>query len=159
MAPENAIYTQGSNFGSLLDKGVDDRTGQYSCAIDVWGAPTEARNCPPLQLTMSFGSMNSSDLGLGKGWSFNLTYYDNRHKTLYLSTGEHFKVIETSWGVSVPDQKLKSFKFTKGQKEEYGRKITYYIDSKVPSLSVKSVVTRSPQEDHVLPGSLQVGTD
>ncbi|PKY00898.1 hypothetical protein P168DRAFT_330195 [Aspergillus campestris IBT 28561] len=126
MPSDIPIYTQSSNFGSLLEKGVDPRTGQYTCAIDVWGAPEEARNCPSLKLTLSFSPMNFFDFGLGKGWSFNLTNYDNESKTLYLSTGEHFKVIELAGSVSVPDQKLKSFNFTKFQKEENGRKVTSY---------------------------------
>ncbi|PWY69620.1 RHS repeat protein [Aspergillus sclerotioniger CBS 115572] len=113
MANNNAIYTQGCNFGNLLEKGVDPRTGQYSCAISVWEAPAQARNCPPFKLTLTFNSLDSFDFGLGEGWSFNFTYYDHRKRSLYLSTGERFRVTETSTSVSVPDQKLKSFVFRK----------------------------------------------
>ncbi|OOF91981.1 hypothetical protein ASPCADRAFT_9383 [Aspergillus carbonarius ITEM 5010] len=113
MAANNTIYTQGCNFGNLLEKGVDPRTGQYSCAINVWEAPAQARNCSPFKLTLTFNSLDSIDLGLGEGWSFNFTYYDHRQRSLYLSTGERFRVTETSTAVSVPDQKLKSFKFRK----------------------------------------------
>lgn len=113
MASDEAVYTQGSNFGNLLEKGVDPRTGQYSCAIDVWKAANQARNCPPLKLTLCFNPLNAASLGLGKGWSFNLTYYDHKRRTLDLSTSESFQVRESQSSVTIPDQKLRNFKFQK----------------------------------------------
>ncbi|KAL7892576.1 hypothetical protein HDV64DRAFT_289612 [Trichoderma sp. TUCIM 5745] len=67
----SSIYSQSFNFDSFLEKGVDPRTGHYN-------------------------PLNTSDVGLGTGWSFTLPVYDPRSKTLVLSTGENFKVIETS---------------------------------------------------------------
>ncbi|KAL4931745.1 uncharacterized protein BDV17DRAFT_301425 [Aspergillus undulatus] len=109
----SSIYTQGSNFGNLLQKGVDPRTGQYTCAIDVWEAASEARNCPPLKLTLSFNPLSPANLGLGEGWSFNFTYYDQDRHILNLSTSESFQVTKSESSVTVQDQKLRNFKFQK----------------------------------------------
>jgi RHS repeat-associated protein len=110
---DNAVYTQGSNFGNLLQKGVDPRTGQYTCAIDVWEAASQARNCPPLKLTLSFNPLNPANMGLGEGWFFNFTYYDHNRRTLKLSTSESFQVRESQSSVTIPDQKLLNFQFKK----------------------------------------------
>ncbi|PKY05470.1 hypothetical protein P168DRAFT_234023 [Aspergillus campestris IBT 28561] len=107
------FYTQAFNFGNLLEKGVDPRTGQFTCAIDIWDAPTDARNCPPFKLSLVFDPLNSLDLGLGKGWSFNLSYYDWRNGILHLSTGERFRVIDEGGDLLLPDQKLQTFKVKK----------------------------------------------
>ncbi|KAJ1717821.1 RHS repeat protein [Aspergillus flavus] len=108
---QNSIYSQGFNFGSFLEKGVDPRTGQYTCSVDLYQAPSESRNCPPFKLSLSYSPLSTENAGLGKGWSLNFSSY--RDKTLHLYTGESFKVIETSQEFTVADQKLKSFHVTK----------------------------------------------
>ncbi|PYI08541.1 hypothetical protein BO78DRAFT_468512 [Aspergillus sclerotiicarbonarius CBS 121057] len=109
------IYSQGFNFNTYIEKGVDPRTGQYNCAIALYEVPASVRNCPPFNLSLNYNPLNSEDVGLGKGWSFgNLSSYDHRTgKTLVLSTGENYKVTETSSSVFMTDQKLKSFVFQK----------------------------------------------
>lgn len=110
----SAIYSQGFNFTSFIQKGVDPRTGQYTCAIAVYDTPAESRNCPSLHLSLTYNPINAQDIGLGKGWSFNLSSYQHRRaKTLLLSTGENYQVTETTSSVAVKDQKLKSFQFKK----------------------------------------------
>ncbi|RAK83114.1 RHS repeat protein [Aspergillus costaricaensis CBS 115574] len=109
-----SIYSQGFNFNSYIEKGVDPRTGQYNCSISLYEVPAGVRNCPPLNLFLHYNPLNSDDVGLGKGWSFgNLSTYDQNSKTLMLSTGENYKVTETTSSVFVADQKLKDFAFQK----------------------------------------------
>ncbi|KAF3204771.1 hypothetical protein TWF106_001420 [Orbilia oligospora] len=104
------IYSHGFSFSSFIQKGVDPRTGQYTCSVDVFDAPSKALNCPPLVLRLNFSPLGSEDVGFGKGWSFNLSTYQHRQsKQISLSTGEHYQVTETSNGLSVKDKKLKSF--------------------------------------------------
>ncbi|KAF7616925.1 RHS repeat protein [Aspergillus flavus] len=114
------LYSQGFNFDTYAEKGVDPRTGQYTCAIALYEVPSSVRNCPPFNLTLHYNPLNTDDVGLGKGWSFNLTSYEHRTaKTLFLSTGENYRVTELSSGVSVKDQKLKSFLFQKKNTHTY----------------------------------------
>ncbi|KAF7175009.1 hypothetical protein CNMCM7691_005477 [Aspergillus felis] len=112
---QNSFYSQGFNFGSFLEKGVDPRTGQYTCSIELYQAPSESRNCPPFKLSLSYSPLSTENVGLGRGWSLNLSSY--RDKTLRLYTGESFKVIETSQEFTVLDQKLKNFHATKVDKD------------------------------------------
>ncbi|GLB00775.1 hypothetical protein AtubIFM57143_009828 [Aspergillus tubingensis] len=86
------------------------RTGQYTVSIQLFDAPSETRNCPSLKLSLSYNPLNTKDIGLGTGWSFNLPSYDHRQgKTLLLSTGENFQATETTSAFFIQDQKLKSF--------------------------------------------------
>ncbi|MCJ1346264.1 hypothetical protein MMC31_004479 [Peltigera leucophlebia] len=120
---QNTLYSQGLNFGSFVQGGVDPRTGQYTRSITISEAPARARNCPPLKLSLNFSPLNPQDIGLGKGWSFNLSCYQHRRpsseKALFLSTGEHFQVTETTSVLTVNDQKLKSFQFKKWGQKDY----------------------------------------
>ncbi|EEP81062.1 conserved hypothetical protein [Uncinocarpus reesii 1704] len=110
----SALYSQGFNFTSFIQGGVDPRTGQFTSSIAIYETPTLARNCPSLQLSITYSPFTTTDIGLGKGWSFNLSTYQHRQaKTLVLSTGEHYQVAEDSSSVRVKDQKLKSFHFRK----------------------------------------------
>ncbi|MCJ1239215.1 hypothetical protein MMC14_007209 [Varicellaria rhodocarpa] len=111
---QNSPYSQAFNFGSFIQDKVDPRTGQYTCTIEIYKAPTQTRNCPPLQLSLSYNPMNSQDIGFGQGWALNLSSYQHRQsKTLLLSTGEQFRITETASALTVDDQKLKSFQFKK----------------------------------------------
>ncbi|KAB8070819.1 hypothetical protein BDV29DRAFT_160136, partial [Aspergillus leporis] len=123
MSSQTAFYSQGFNFESFLQKGVDPRTGQYSCSVDIYEAPAQTRNCPEFKLTLSYHALNTQDVGLGTGWSFNLSSYEHRQrKTLMLSTGENYQVTETSSVFLVKEQKLKSFQ---ARKIESGYEVVY----------------------------------
>ncbi|KAF7912090.1 uncharacterized protein EAF01_001111 [Botrytis porri] len=108
---ENTLYSQGVNFGSFVQEGVDARTGQYTSSIALYEAPAKARNCAPFKLSLRFSPLNTANIGFGKGWSLNLSQYQHiAPRSLILSTGEHYQV-SNSGGLLVEDQKLKSFKF------------------------------------------------
>ncbi|KAI9648647.1 hypothetical protein NHQ30_003285 [Ciborinia camelliae] len=108
---ENTLYSQGVNFGSFVQEGVDARTGQYTSSIVLYEAPAKARNCAPLKLSLRFSPLNTANVGFGKGWSLNLSQYQHiAPRSLILSTGEHYQ-ISNSGGLRVDDQKLQSFKF------------------------------------------------
>ncbi|KAL7924570.1 hypothetical protein ACQKWADRAFT_319602 [Trichoderma austrokoningii] len=112
---QSSIYSQGLNFESFLQKGVDPRTGQYTCTVNVYDVPVQARNIATFSLSLSFNPLNTRDVGLGTGWAFNLSSYDHRHRrTISLSTGECYQATETSSGqLQIKDQKLKNFYTTK----------------------------------------------
>ncbi|KAM0512972.1 hypothetical protein ACHAPE_008332 [Trichoderma viride] len=71
----------------------------------VYDTPAEFRNCPSLHLSLIYNPINAEDIGLGKGWSFNLSSYQHRRvKALLLSTGENYQVTETTSSIVVKDQ-------------------------------------------------------
>ncbi|KAL7911629.1 hypothetical protein GGI35DRAFT_468131 [Trichoderma velutinum] len=107
----SSVYSQGFNFNSFIDKGVDARTGQYTCSIELYEAPTQVRNCAPFKLSLVYNPLNTRNDGLGVGWSFNLSSYSQR--TLLLSTGENYQCTESGSSFYVNDQKLKSFDIKK----------------------------------------------
>ncbi|PWY92311.1 hypothetical protein BO70DRAFT_327401 [Aspergillus heteromorphus CBS 117.55] len=114
------IYSQGFNFDAYVEKGVDPRTGQYTCAIALYEVPSSVRNCPPFKLVLHYNPLNGNDIGLGRGWSFILSSYDHRNaKTLSLSTGENYHVTESASAVIVNDQKLQNFVFQKKSTSNY----------------------------------------
>lgn len=109
---QSSLYSQGLNFGSYLQKGVDPRTGQYTCNIAIYEVPAEARNCPPFELTISYNPLTTENTGLGIGWSFSLSSYEHRGsgpRVLSLYNGESYQVTDREDLFSVNDQKLKSF--------------------------------------------------
>ncbi|KAL7943486.1 RHS repeat protein [Trichoderma barbatum] len=132
------IYSQGFNFSSFMQKGVDLRTGQYTCTIGIFEAPSYTKNCPQLSLSLDFNPLNTEDVGLGQGWSFSLPCYEHRQGTVVLSTKESFHVTETSSVLSVDDQKLKSFQMEKLQQAGF-----YQITYKSGLVEVFSNVNRS----------------
>ncbi|KAJ5729088.1 uncharacterized protein N7483_003596 [Penicillium malachiteum] len=114
------IYSQGFNFNSYVEKGVDPRTGQYNCILSLYEVPAGVRNSPPLNLSLHFNPLGGDDVGLGRGWSFGgLSSYDQPSRTLILSTGENYKVQESTSSVLVTDQKLQSFRFQKTSTTSY----------------------------------------
>ncbi|ESZ95519.1 hypothetical protein SBOR_4104 [Sclerotinia borealis F-4128] len=125
MSSSSTIYSQGFNFSDFLQKGVDPRTGQYMCTVDLYEAPIQARNCPSFKLSLGFNPLNTQDIGLGQGWSFSLPSYDHRqsNRMVSLSTGESFRVTETSSAIFTTDQKLKSSIVKKLDSNSY--QITY----------------------------------
>ncbi|KAM0152547.1 hypothetical protein ACHAPG_007621 [Botrytis cinerea] len=125
MTSSSTIYSQGFNFSDFLQKGVDPRTGQYTCMVDLYEAPIQARNCPPFKLSLSFHPLNTKDFGLGQGWTFNLPSYEHRqsNRVVSLSTGESYRVTETSSAIFTTDQKLKSSTLKKLDANTY--QITY----------------------------------
>ncbi|KAJ6127919.1 hypothetical protein N7471_009136 [Penicillium samsonianum] len=120
---QSPFHSQGFNFESFLQKGVDPRTGQYSCSVDIYEAPAQTRNCPEFKLTLRYHALNTQDVGFGTGWSLNLSSYEHRQrKTLMLSIGENYQVTETSSVFLVKEQKLKSFQ---ARKIESGYEVVY----------------------------------
>ncbi|KAI1171847.1 hypothetical protein F4777DRAFT_593379 [Nemania sp. FL0916] len=142
---EPPLYSQGFNFSSFVQNGVDPRTGQYTCAISLYESPSEARNCPLLQLSTNYNPLSIRNIGLGQGWSFNLSSYSYRqsnNRTLLLFTGEHYRITETPTKVFVDDQKLQSFYFAK-KVTNLGRNdqtVTYQVTYKSGLIEILSNV-------------------
>ncbi|KAK6513563.1 hypothetical protein TWF506_008002 [Arthrobotrys conoides] len=117
----SSIYSQGFNYGRFVHDGVDTRTGQFSCSIDLYEAPAATRNYAQFKLKLQHDMLNFVNTGWGKGWSLNISSYDHGPgKTLRSYTGEHYKANENSSGsIDLIDQKLKAFKFVKRDGKYY----------------------------------------
>ncbi|KAH8125933.1 hypothetical protein LI328DRAFT_166747 [Trichoderma asperelloides] len=113
MSVQNFLYSQVFNFGGPDQDGVELRTGLYWRNFELYKAPNEALNCPSLQLSLRYNSLNAQDIGFGHGWKFNLSSYSRTSNALILSTGEYFQVAEAGSSATVVDQKLKNFQFRK----------------------------------------------
>ncbi|KAK6354339.1 hypothetical protein TWF730_008746 [Orbilia blumenaviensis] len=111
------IYSQSFNYGRRVHDGVDPRTGQFACSIDLYQAPSATRNCPELKLKLQHDMLNPINTGWGKGWSLNVSSYDDKAtKTMKSYTGEHYRVSERPGffgNMILIDQKLKTFSFVK----------------------------------------------
>ncbi|UKZ85334.1 uncharacterized protein TrAFT101_001199 [Trichoderma asperellum] len=114
MAGKDTLYSQGFNFGSFVQDGVDPRTGQFTSSITLYETPAEVRNCTSFKLVLKFSPSNAEDIGFGKGWSLNLSqYHHSSPRNLVLSTGEHYQVVADGGDLSVVDLKLQKFTFKK----------------------------------------------
>ncbi|KAB8077671.1 hypothetical protein BDV29DRAFT_153535 [Aspergillus leporis] len=63
---QKTLYSQGLNFASYIKDGVDQRTGQCTFTVSLFDAPSEARNLPPLKLSLTHNPLNPYDAGFGK---------------------------------------------------------------------------------------------
>ncbi|KAM0455675.1 hypothetical protein ACHAPV_007753 [Trichoderma viride] len=114
MAGKDTLYSQGFNFGSFVQDGVDPRTGQFTSSITLYETPAKIRNCTSFRLVLKFSPSNAEDIGFGKGWSLNLSqYHHSSPRSLALSTGEHYQVVLDGGNLSVVDLKLQKFTFKK----------------------------------------------
>ena len=64
---QDTIYSQGFNFGSFVQEGVDPRTGQFTSSIDLYEALAKTRNCVPFKLSLRFSPLNPDNAGFRKG--------------------------------------------------------------------------------------------
>ncbi|KAJ5806343.1 RHS repeat protein [Penicillium pulvis] len=109
------LYSQACNFASFLQKGVDPRTGQYTCSVQLYEAPAQIRNCPVFKLGLVFSPLSPGRSEFGKGWSLNLPHCDPRAKTVLTSTGDSFRISDS--GNTLKDLKLQSFQFERDGNE------------------------------------------
>ncbi len=76
-----------------LNKNVDPRTGALSLTYDIGNISTIGFENPSVDLKLIYSSMSAIDrFGLGKGWSWNITYFDTKSSMMYLSNGSSYKL-------------------------------------------------------------------
>lgn len=108
-------YSQAFNFPSFIGNGVDARTGQFTCSVALFEAPSYSRNHPPFRLSLQYNALNSRDIGFGRGWGLSLSSFEHRYdqQVLRFSTGEQYQVRSLGSNLTIQDQKLQSFRFMK----------------------------------------------
>ncbi|MBX9838849.1 MAG: hypothetical protein K2X69_11125, partial [Silvanigrellaceae bacterium] len=76
-----------------LSKNVDPRTGAFSISYKVADIVGNGFEDPTFPLSINYSSLSQSDrFGIGKGWSWNLTFYDPKTGMLNLSSGGSYKL-------------------------------------------------------------------
>lgn len=99
-------FTQAGNFYSAVGGSVDMRRGVYTASISLGKLVGNDLAGPYLPLTLSYEPTNPIDQGFGAGWSLSWTVYDRNTRTLYLSTGETYKITDTGTSVTIRQQPL-----------------------------------------------------
>ena len=76
-----------------LTKNVDPRTGAFSISYKIADVVGNGFEDPMIPLSINYSSLSQADrFGLGKGWAWNLTYYDTKTGMLSLSNGGTYKL-------------------------------------------------------------------
>ncbi|HKS11417.1 MAG TPA: RHS repeat-associated core domain-containing protein [Pseudomonas sp.] len=118
-----SLHSNAFNFMGFVHGSVDQRTGQFSAAIDLpWLKPNDLCG-PELPLQLGFNPMNEQNSGFGIGWTLKLTQFVIPSGMLALHTGESFKVSDNGPGEAavIPEQKLESFRFSNISEDDIQR--------------------------------------
>ncbi|WP_449546343.1 hypothetical protein [Lelliottia amnigena] len=105
--------TQAVNFQKSLSAYVDTRTGMFNSSLNISTILGNRMMGPGIELSLRYNPLNEDDIGFGKGYSLGLSYYDTNTRTLFLSSGEQYRITETNNQPIVNQQKLNSFIFKK----------------------------------------------
>ncbi|OKB66575.1 hypothetical protein BHU62_11920 [Serratia marcescens] len=87
--------TQSTNFLSAQSGAVDPRTGMYGYNISVAHLSGNSGLGPELPVLLRYSPLQRENNGFGIGVTLPVTSYDKSTRTLQLSTGESYKVIES----------------------------------------------------------------
>lgn len=105
--------SQAVNFQKSLSAYVDSRTGMFNSSLNIATILGNRMMGPGIELMLKYNPLSDDDTGFGKGYSLGLSYYDTVTKTLYLSSGEQYRVTETNDQPIINQKKLNTFIFKK----------------------------------------------
>lgn len=92
-------YTQTPNFISASSDDVDPRTRLFSFNHSLTTLVGNYDMGPSLDLTLTYSPTTTDNTwGMGTGMMFTLTWYDKNARTLYLNSGETYKIDESTDG-------------------------------------------------------------
>ena len=100
----STVFSGALNNLNYLSGGVDAQTLLYSFTID-FGTLTGAKSFgPKFDLKMMFSALGTlgdeNERGLGRGWSFDLPFYDSTQQLITLPGGRSFKVYNSNFSDS-----------------------------------------------------------
>lgn len=92
-------YTQTPNFISASSGDVDPRTRLFGFNHSLTTLVGNYDMGPSLDLTLTYSPTTTDNVwGMGIGMMFTLTWYDKKARTLYLNSGETYKIDESTDG-------------------------------------------------------------
>ena len=113
----SGVYSNAYNFLSFVSTGVDPRTGTYSCNFSLSNLLANTLSGPSIPLVLGFSSLQSDDLGFGKGWGLQLSNFNRKTGKLSLSNGaSHMATLGTSSFV-LKDKKVKDLKTSRSGRD------------------------------------------
>lgn len=140
MADGSLFHTAGTNFTSA-GGGVDPRTGLYSVSVPLGALTGNNGLGPVLPLTLTWSPLANVDAGFGRGAALaGITVFDSRQRLLTLSTGDAYRVNETSQ-VNLLQKKLDTVRIEK----KAGSYRLAYKSGRVEVLNGPGVPVRVPQ--------------
>lgn len=90
-------YTQTPNFISASTGDVDPRTRLFSFNHSLTTLVGNYDMGPSLDLTLTYSPTTTDNIwGMGVGMMFSLTWYNKNTRTLYLNSGENYKIDEST---------------------------------------------------------------
>jgi YD repeat-containing protein len=115
----NSSFTQAGNFIGAAQGGVDPRTGIFSANMPIASLAGNSGLGPEIELALSYSPFSQTNpYGFGIGCTLGFSYYIYETRTLYMSTGEQYKIVEdlNKNTVTVSQKRLNSFDFVKVNK-------------------------------------------
>ncbi|EOX8447125.1 RHS repeat protein [Salmonella enterica] len=92
-------YTQTPNFISASSDDIDPRTRLFSFNHSLTTLVGNYDMGPSLDLTLTYSPTTTDNIwGMGTGMMFTLTWYDKNARTLYLNSGETYRIDESTDG-------------------------------------------------------------
>lgn len=107
------FYSQAFNFAGAVKGQVDPRTGLFAMNMPLVNLVGNNNLGPSLNVQLCYSPLSSAQQGLGLGCSLGLSQYDRSTRTLSLSSGESYKIVETSDQVFIQQNKARGVRFEK----------------------------------------------
>lgn len=105
----SGFSTQAVNFTDTLSSDVDPRTGQFNFTHSLATLSANRHLGPIAELNLTYSPLNDGDMGFGNRIKINISRFDASTNTLYLNTGETYKV--TPGTVQIKNRKAIGFIF------------------------------------------------
>ncbi|ECC3877628.1 hypothetical protein AHZ37_003385 [Salmonella enterica subsp. indica] len=146
-------YTQTPNFISASADDIDPRTRLFSFNHSLTTLVGNYDMGPSLDLTLTYSPTTTDNIwGMGTGMMFTLTWYDKNARTLYLNSGETYRIDESTDGsgtvyFNMLQCKIKTFnveKIDNGTGEIWYRvpwTFTYCNDAEIGSSGLRPLVS------------------
>ena len=99
------FYSQAFNFSGAIQGGVDPRTGLFGLNMPITQIVGNANLGPSVAIALRYNPLGGANPGVGYGFTLQMSQYDTQSRLLTLSTGERYKVVETSTSVMLQQTK------------------------------------------------------
>lgn len=145
------FYSQSQNLVSAMHTGIDPRTGAFALRIPIALVNSNQGKGPIMNLTLYHQTRNTQQHGLGLGFNFSFTTYDQENKILKLATGEQYQMEDQDVFFEVKQSKQTNFVFER-QTDCY--KITYetgwieILDSPASDKKIKNTLRIENQQGY-----------